>query len=156
MPCSTHTNAEHRRTIGNACGFSTVCWFSHSDAMSAATSRFCGGSMRGFPEGVLSGRLSRVTAYPPSRFSMFTSFQNRFSVASAPGYPCKHRLRRTTTRDTYCSWQLQPALFPAPTHSVLQSVQQLSRVWCGMQYSEEEGVDHEPLAGTCRSQTVEE
>ena len=48
--------------MGSACGFNTVCWFSHSDAMSAATSRFSGGTMRGLPEGVLSGRLSNVTA----------------------------------------------------------------------------------------------
>lgn len=71
--------------MGSACGFNTVVWFSHSDAIRAATSLFSGGMMRRLPEGVLRGRLSKVTAYPPSRFSMSTSFQNRFRLASAPG-----------------------------------------------------------------------
>ena len=70
--------------MGSAWGFSTVCWFSHSDAMSAATSRFSGGSTSRLPPGVRSGRRSSATAYPPSCFSTLTSFQNRFRVASAP------------------------------------------------------------------------
>lgn len=78
------------RTIGRECCFSSDSWLSHSAAMSDAASILSFGMTSGLPDGVLSGRLSSVTASsgpraePADRVAMSTLFQNRLRVASAP------------------------------------------------------------------------
>lgn len=79
-------------TIGRACGFNSVSWFSHSLAISAATKRLFSGNSNVCPDGVFSGRLSNVTAIPSVLVSMPTVVQKRFSVFSAPSNGLEHRL----------------------------------------------------------------
>lgn len=70
--------------MGSECCFSKVSWFSHSAAINVAARGLVVGINRGFPEGVLRGLLSNVTARASPRLSTPTVFQNRFKVASAP------------------------------------------------------------------------
>jgi len=70
--------------MGNACVFRILSWFSHSVATNVARIRLFWGRRSLFPDGVLSGRLSSVTANPFSTFATSTVFQNRFSEVSAP------------------------------------------------------------------------
>ena len=87
------------RTMGSECCFSSVSWFSHSEAISVATSLLSFGTSKWFPPGVRNGRLSRVTANALSRSSTPTVFQNRFNVASAPdGRTTQHTVHKPRTR----------------------------------------------------------
>lgn len=52
--------------MGSVCGLRTATWFSHSSAMSTATGSRSLLSSSGTPPGVLSVRLSSMTAYCPA------------------------------------------------------------------------------------------
>jgi len=117
-------------TIGNAWGLSTVSWWSHSAAMSAATKVLLAGRSSVCPPGVFSARWSNVTVILLPRLSIPTPFQKRLWVASAPGnayISCKvhspkdltisiwhWRLIRCSNRGSpSCLWRLDPKYRPS-------------------------------------------